>query len=132
MPIAHGRFDVQRTPQAPIDLGGDATGVHVRFDKTFEGPLDARSVVHMLAVGTAVEDSAAYVAVERVAGTLDGHAGTFALEHLGLMDRGTPSLRVDVVPDSGDGALAGLRGTLAIDIRDGAHFYTLDYTLLHA
>jgi hypothetical protein len=34
-----------------------------------------------------------------------------------------------VVPDSATGELAGLRGRMAIDIIDGAHFYTLDYEL---
>jgi len=34
-----------------------------------------------------------------------------------------------VVPDSGAGALAGLRGTLAIEIVDGRHRYTFDYAL---
>lgn len=129
MPTAHGRFEVRRTPQGPLDLDG-AQGMHLRFDKTFEGPLAATSVVHMMAVGTAVEGSAGYVAIERLDGTLDGRAGAFSVMHFGVMDRGAPSLRIEVVPDSGEGALAGLRGMMAIDIREGgAHFYTLDYTL---
>lgn len=74
MPTAHGRFDVRRTPQGALDLGDGAQAMHLRFDKTFHGPLAAASVVHMLAVGTAVDGSAGYVAVERVAGTLDGRA----------------------------------------------------------
>ena len=34
-----------------------------------------------------------------------------------------------MVPDSGTGELAGLRGRMAIDIVDGAHFYAFDYEL---
>lgn len=129
MPVAHGRFDVKRTPQGALDLGGDAQGMHLRFDKTFEGPLQAASVVHMMAVGTAVEGSAGYVAIERLEGSLDGRSGAFSMMHFGVMDRGQPSLRVEVVPDSGTGELVGLRGAMTIDITNGKHAYTLDYTL---
>ena len=128
MPTAQGRFEVRRTPQGPLELG-DTQAMHMRFDKTFEGPLVATSVVHMLAVGTAVEGSAGYVALERLEATLDGRAGRFSMMHFGVMDRGTPSLKLEVVPDSADGGLAGLRGSMRIDITDGAHFYRFDYEL---
>ena len=128
MPTAQGRFEVRRTPQGPLELG-DTQAMHMRFDKTFEGPLVATSVVHMLAIGTAVEGSAGYVALERLEATLDGRAGRFSMMHFGVMDRGTPSLKLEVVPDSADGGLTGLRGSMRIDITDGAHFYTFDYEL---
>lgn len=129
MPQAKGRFDVTRTPEAPCDLGDGVQAGRFRFDKRFHGPLDATGVVHMLALGTAVEGSAAYVAVERISGTLDGRRGSFLATHEGVMDRGTPSLSVAVVPDSGTGELEGLAGRIAIDIVDGGHFYTFDYSL---
>lgn len=129
MPQVKGEFEVKREMQPMVDMGDGAQAAHMRFDKAFQGPLDATGVVHMFAVGTATEGSAAYVAVERIAGTLDGRAGSFFMQHTGIMDRGAPSLTVAVVPDSGTEALAGLRGTLAIDIVDGKHFYTFDYVL---
>ena len=124
-----GSFDVSRSMQPACDLGGGVEAAHVRFDKRFHGDLDATGVVHMLAVGTAVEGSAAYVAVERIAGTLRGRTGSFLMQHNGTMDRGAPSLSLTVVPDSGTDALLGLSGSLAIDIVDGQHFYTFDYSL---
>ena len=45
------------------------------------------------------------------------------------MTRGEPQLMVSVVPDSGIGQLAGLAGTMTIDIVDGKHFYDFEYTL---
>lgn len=81
----------------------------------------------MLAVGTAVEGSAAYVAIERVSGTLGGRKGAFFAQHSGVMDRGTPSLSLTVVPDSGADELQGLTGSMQIDIVDGQHHYTFDY-----
>lgn len=129
MPQIKGEFEVKRVVQPAVDLGDGAQAAHMRFDKVFHGPLDASGVVHMFALGTGTEGSAAYVAVERIVGTLDGHAGAFCMQHSGTMDRGVPSLTVSVVPDSGTDALSGLRGTLAIDIVDGRHFYTFDYSL---
>ena len=126
---AKGSFEVKRTPQEPLDAGDGAEVGHVRFDKRFHGPLDATSVVHMLAVGTDVPGSAAYVAIERIAGTLEGRRGSFLTQHSGTLDRGKATLALAVVPDSGTGELAGLRGRMAIDIVDGAHFYTFDYEL---
>ena len=40
-----------------------------------------------------------------------------------------PDLTVTVVPDSGTEGLAGISGRLGIEIRDGKHFYELDYEL---
>lgn len=127
-----GPFDIKRTPEPSCDLGDGAVAAHVRFDKRFHGALDATSVVHMLAVTTDMPGSAAYVAIERVTGSLQGRKGTFFMQHNGTMARGTPSLALTVVPDSGTGELQGLSGRMAIDIVDGKHFYTLDFTLERA
>jgi hypothetical protein len=45
------------------------------------------------------------------------------------MVRGAQSLTVEIVPDSGTGELGGIAGSLAIEIRDGKHYYTLRYHL---
>ena len=124
-----GEFDVQHAPQAPVDMGDGAVARHSRFDKRFNGALDASSVVHMLAVGTEVSGSAAYVAIERLSGSLKCRRVTFFMQHNGIMDRGVPSLSLSVVPDSGTGELTGLAGRMAIDIVDGKHYYTFDYVL---
>lgn len=124
-----GEFDVRHSAEPPCDAGDGAQIGHSRFDKRFHGDLDAVSVVHMLAVMTDVPGSAAYVAIERITGTLQGREGTFFTQHNGAMARGEPTLTVTVVPDSGTGALKGLRGRFAIDIVDGKHFYTFDYEL---
>ena len=126
---AKGEFEVTRIPQEELEIGEGATIGHSRFDKRFRGPLDAASVVHMLAVMSPVAGSGAYVAIERIEGTLDGRRGSFFAQHNGVMDRGKPSLDLTVVPDTGTDGLVGLRGRIAIDIVDGKHFYTFDYDL---
>ena len=126
---ATGAFDVKITPLA---LGGpaeDATLGRLSLEKQFHGDLEAAGKGQMLTAGTDVKGSAAYVAMERVTGTLHGRSGTFALVHRGTMNRGEQRLEVTVVPDSGTGELVGLAGTLAIVIADGGHSYDLEYTL---
>jgi hypothetical protein len=129
MQQAKGEFDVSRSDEPACDMGGSVSSGHYRFDKRFHGVLDASSVVHMLAVGTDVPGSAAYVAIERLDGTLDGRAGTFFLQHNGVMNRGAATLSLTIVPDSGTGELQGISGRMAIEISEGRHFYTLDYAL---
>ena len=129
---AKGTFEVKRSAEPPCDMGDGEQAGHFRFDKTFAGPLAATSVVHMLAVGSPATGSAGYVAVERIAGTLDGRDGAFFCQHYGVMDRGDTRLTLTVVPDSGTGGLQGLSGRMAIDIVDGQHFYAFDYALPEA
>jgi hypothetical protein len=77
----------------------------------------------------AADGSAGYVAIERVTGTLDGRNGSFVLQHNGILDRGTPSLTVTVVPDTGTGELTGLSGTMEIEAEQDTHIYRFTYTL---
>ena len=125
---AKGPFDVKLTPQG---AAADPAAVgRMSLDKTFHGDLAGTSVGEMLAVRTAVAGSAGYVAIERVTGTLAGRTGTFALQHWGMMDKGTPDLKISVIPDSATGDLSGLAGTMTIDIQPGGkHFYVFDYAL---
>jgi hypothetical protein len=64
-----------------------------------------------------------------VTGSLGGKSGSFILVHRGTMTKSAQELSVIVVPDSGTGELKGISGTLDIQITDGKHFYTMDYTL---
>jgi len=126
---ASGPFDVKMNPDPSYETadGGIVLG-RVSFAKQFRGELDATSVVQMLSAGTAVKGSAGYVAIELVAGRLDGRAGTFVLQHSGTMDRGAPHLSIAVVPDSGTDDLVGLSGSVKIVITpDGKHSYEMEY-----
>jgi hypothetical protein len=124
---ASGPFEVKMVPQAP-DEKAEAVG-RMLLDKQFHGDLEAGSKGQMLAFSSAVKGSAGYVAIEQVSGTLQGRKGTFVLQHSGTMTRGEPHLAISVVPDSGTGELAGLAGTMTIEIADGKHAYSFEYTL---
>jgi hypothetical protein len=125
---ATGTFEVKVIPQA-ADGDSDPTLGRMSLDKKFSGALEATSKGTMLTAGTAVEGSAGYVAVERVNGKLGDRSGSFALQHSGTMNRGTPLLSIRVVPDSGTEQLEGIAGEMTINIVDGKHLYELDYTL---
>jgi hypothetical protein len=120
-------FQVQLKP-----LDGDAvdaTLARMSIDKQFHGELKATSKGQMLAAATTVKDSAGYVAIERVTGTLQDRHGTFLLQHHGLMSRGAGDLRITVIPDSGTDQLVGLTGTMTIIVAGGEHSYDFEYSL---
>jgi Protein of unknown function (DUF3224) len=125
---ARGTFEVNLLPIG----GNDGPIGAMSIDKIFHGDLQGSSVGQMLAFRTPVDGSAGYVAMERVTAVLAGREGAFTLQHNGLMERGTPTLSVVVVPDSGSDGLLGLAGTLEITIDQGRHEYRLRYSLPEA
>jgi hypothetical protein len=125
---ARGTFDVTITPVPPApETAPDVPG-RMTLAKVFHGDLTGAATGEMLAT-MAPGASGAYVAMERVNGTLDGRAGGFALVHRGLMDQGAQDLLITVVPGSGTGALEGIAGVFHLIIEGGEHRYVLDYSL---
>ena len=124
-----GNFDVKLTPQVTAPAMAGAKLARQTLDKTFHGDLEAHSLGEMLATFTEVKGSAGYVAMERVTGTLLGKKGSFVLMHTGVMNRGASQLTVQVVPDSGTDELVGLIGQMGIQVTDGKHVYTFDFSL---
>ncbi len=110
-------FEITGWDQAPYDEPADGpplTRATVR--KSYTGALEGESVAELLTCG-----ELAYMGNERVTATLDGRAGTFVLQH-GAWEGGQWGF---VVPGSGTGDLAGLRGDAQLD--HGR--ITLDYEL---
>ncbi len=102
--------------------------------KSFEGDLVAESTAELLMCQADKSDlkaGAGYVASELVTGRIGDRAGTFVLQHWGLSGGGGPDRTAGhVVPGSGTGDLAGLTGTVEIQVgADGAHTLTLDYDI---
>ncbi|GGQ52399.1 DUF3224 domain-containing protein [Couchioplanes azureus] len=112
----------------PLPIDDDALS-RMRVTKTIEGDLTGTASAEMLSVGTPIDGSAGYVAIDRVTGTLHGRSGSFVLQHYGLMNRGAGTLVVEVVPDSGTDELTGLSGTFRIDNDSEHHRYVFDYEL---
>ena len=125
---AVGSFTVALELQAPSANADKALIGRRTLDKQFFGDLEASSCGEMLAVMTAVEGSMAYVALEKVTGSLAGMRGSFALQHASQMIRGRPFQSIRVVPDSSTGELLGLEGEMRIDIKNGEHSYVFEYS----
>ena len=126
---AEGTFDVKTTPLAADDATMGTLIGRYSLVKQYHGALDATAKGEMLGAGDPSSGNAGYVAIEQVTGTLNGHTGSFALQHIGSMDSGGFKLSVAVVPGSGTGQLTGIAGTLTIANASGKHSYTFDYTL---
>ncbi len=131
---ATGSFDVKVTPQKPdTQIARAANLGRLTIDKRFHGELEGISKGEMLAAQTDVKGSAAYVALERVTGTLKGRNGSFVLKHSATMHRGKPVASITVVPDSGTGELRGISGKMSITVaEDGAHSYEFDFKVAAA
>jgi hypothetical protein len=98
----------------------------VLIGKVFHGDLEGTSTTEIMTVATAT-GPAAYVGIEHVEGTLNGRTGSFVLQHIAGADHGEPWMRWLIVPTSGTGELAGLRGEGQIqNLGEAGHTYTLD------
>jgi hypothetical protein len=128
---AIGDFTVKVTPDGDVDKAQGAALGRMTLDKQFTGDLTGSSKGQMLTAMTDVKGSAGYVAIERVTGTLQGHDGSFVLQHFATMSAAAgPQQSITVVPDSGTGKLAGIAGQMLIKIAaDGKHSYEFEYKL---
>ena len=128
MTTTSGRFDLTRWDEDTYADDDTARLVQVELAKTFEGGITGTSTARVLQALTP-RGGASYVGVERVEAAVDGRKGTFVLRHSasGTVDGG--DFRVDVVPGSGTGELAGLSGELTIVNDGGEHSYTFTYDL---
>jgi hypothetical protein len=81
--------------------------IHIR--EVFTGDLEGESDVRALQVRRS-DGSASMVSMQRFRGRLNGRHGTFALQGSELIENGRIQATWFVVPGSGTGELAGLRG----------------------
>ncbi len=121
---ATGPFNLKLNPLSAYNEDDKSFG-RMSIDKQFHGDLEATSKGEMLAYARL-----AYVALEKVTGSLKGRTGTFVLQHTATIVNGTPTLSITVVPTSGTGELSGLQGKMNILIApDGKHSYDFEFTL---
>lgn len=126
---ATGSFSITMQPATAPQRAGRSSLGRVLLEKVYAGDLVATATGQMLNAVTDTRGAAGYVAMEAVTGTLQGREGSFVAQHAGTMADGQQALSIVIVPHSGTGQLTGIRGTLAIRIVDGQHFYDIDYSL---
>ena len=121
----------------PTELSPDpavATGLPVgvsTMEKHYEGEVAGRSATLFTAAFDQTSGVGTYVAMESFEGTVNGRSGAFNFAHsatTGGTDRRDEFFTI--VPTSGTGALAGIRGAggMAIDA-DGTHRIWFEYEL---
>ncbi|MFN2135279.1 MAG: DUF3224 domain-containing protein [Candidatus Promineifilaceae bacterium] len=127
---AEGEFEVRLEPlEAYAGPGPGAELGRLSIEKHFSGDLQGGSAGEMLTAVSAVEGSAAYVAIERFEGLLKGRRGSFVLVHMGVSTGDQRRLVLEIAPDSGTADLQGIEGAMAIEQTDGRHYYVLEYVL---
>jgi Protein of unknown function (DUF3224) len=87
--------------------GPALTRIHV--EESFSGDITGNGVVEFLQAARA-DGPASFVGIERVAGEVGGRRGTFLLQDAGTVRDNIVNGDWFVIPGSGTGGLAGLRG----------------------
>jgi Protein of unknown function (DUF3224) len=107
---ANAAITVHKYEPAAYDEPTDGpvlTRIHV--EESFSGDISGDGVVEFLQA-VRLDGSASFVGIERVTGTVGGRQGTFLLQDAGIVADNTVSGDWFVIPGSGTGGLAGLRG----------------------
>lgn len=121
-PPAHVRAEAKITVQSseanPYDHTAGPALVEIHLRETFSGDIEGESTVRALQVQRD-DQSASMVSMQRFRGTMGGRQGTFILQGSEIVENGNIKAAWFVVPGSGTGDLAGLRGEGGFEGRFG-------------
>lgn len=106
---AVARIAVQNSEAHAYDQSGSPALAEVCLFEIFSGDMQGESAVRALQV-LREDKSASMVSVQRFRGTIGGRQGTFVLQGSETVANGNIEAKWFVVPGSGTGELAGLRG----------------------
>ncbi len=106
---AQAKIIVQSSEAKPYDQTAGPALMELHLSETFTGDIDGESPVRALQV-MKNDHSASLVSVQRFRGKLAGRQGTFVLQGSETVANGKITATWFVVPGSGTGDLAGLRG----------------------
>jgi len=114
-------------PETYENSGGGTDLVEIHVTEAFHGDIEGEGVVRFLQAIRG-DGSASFVGIERVSGSIADRSGTFLLQDAGTVDGSVVSGTWFVIPGSGTGGLAGLRGEGGFTAKLGqAADVTLDY-----
>jgi len=97
-------------PAAYDEAAGGPVLNRIHVEEAFSGDIEGAGVVEFLQA-VRPDGSGSFVGMERVSGTIGGRSGSFLLQDAGTLADGIVSGEWFVIPGSGTGELAGLRGT---------------------
>lgn len=127
---ANARFAIKSWDEKPYSEGHDLPKLtRASVSKTFTGDLEGEGAVEYLMMYRS-DGTAAFVGLERIVGRIGGKSGSFVLQRTGTFEGGEAKESYTVVPGSGTGELAGLRGNGSSAVGHGMeHPFTLTYDL---
>lgn len=106
---AKAKITVQNSDAKPYDQTTSPALMEIRLNETFSGDIVGESPVRALQL-LRDDRSANLVSMQRFRGKLGGRQGTFVLQGSETVENGKIKATWFVVPGSGTGDLAGLRG----------------------
>lgn len=133
--LAHGevttakaQIEVTGYTEALYDEAAGGTSLYeLTITETFSGDIEAEGQVRFLQARSA--DGASFTGIERVTGSIGGRKGSFLLQDTGTLVGTAVTGTWFVVPGSGTGDLAGLKGSGGFRAELGQHAdVTLDYS----
>lgn len=123
---ATGKFKVTSWDEKPVHENG-AKVTHASVEQAFSGDIEGEGSVEWL-MCYREDETADFVGLQRVAGRLGGHSGSFVLQTIGSFDGSEARGDWTVVPGSGSGDLRGLSGKGGFSAPLGSEgTVTLDY-----
>jgi hypothetical protein len=107
--VVEATFEIDSWDEQPFDEGdGLAKLTHAVVEKTYSGDVTGASVTHWL-MAYAADETAEFVGIERIRGSVGGKEGSLVLKHVGSYADGAATATLTVL--SGTGDLAGASGT---------------------
>ena len=122
-PFTNDRYD-----EEPYGEGEGVELSRVHISRTFSGDLTGEGMAEILI--TKSEGGGGYTGQDLITGTLNGRAGSFVIQHGGILGPDGVTNSGTIVPGTGAGELAGITGqaTLLAD-EEGNHTLTLEFVL---
>jgi hypothetical protein len=122
------KFQVTGWDESPFDDEQEMPKItRALVTKAYSGDIEGASTTQWL-MAYAEDGSATFVGLERVAGSVAGRSGTFALRHVGSFEDGVAKGSLEVIEGSGSGGLASATGSGEF-LADPGGSVTLNFTL---
>jgi hypothetical protein len=127
---ARGKIEITKWDEQPIDeVEGQVKMTRATVTGSIHGDIEGSGTTHYLMVYRE-DESAGYVLVQRVIGSLGGRSGGFVLEGSGAYADGVARGTWSIVPGTGTGDLAGISGRGDFEAPAGSTMtFTLEYEL---
>lgn len=128
MTKATGTFEVTSGGEEPYEeLDSGIKLTHASGTQMFSGDIAGDGAIHWLMLYR-TDKTAQFVGLQRISGSVDGRRGTFVLAADGEHDGTSSRVGWSVVPGTGSGDLAGIRGKGTLVAPGGRHgIYELEY-----